>query len=192
MNTNIRIRTAKLEDAPALLEIYGYYIEHSTLTFEYEVPSVEEFQGRMAHIMEHYPYLVIECDDEIVGYSYAGRYHPRAAYEWNAEMTIYLKKGIRRKGIGRQVYTLLESILKEQGIVKTIASITLPIDEYSDFNSMQFHERMGYTLAGRMDYCGYKFGRWYSVIYMDKLIGTPADEMEHIKDFEEVREQFGL
>ena len=86
----------------------------------------------------------------------------------------------------------MEEILREQGIVKTVALITYPSDEYSDFNSMQFHQKMGYNLAGRMDYCGYKLGRWYSVICMDKIIGTPTDKMGNIKDFEEVRGKFNL
>lgn len=192
MDTKIKIRTAKVDDAQALLDIYKYYIEHSALTFEYEVPTLEEFQGRIAHILQHYPYLVAESAGEIIGYAYAGRFQPRAAYAWNAEMTIYLNPNIRRQGVGRKLYTLLEEILKEQGIVKTIAVITFPIDEYSDFNSMQFHEKMGYHLAGKMDYCGYKFGRWYSTIYMDKRINTPAEKMCAIKDFEDIREKFGL
>ena len=186
MDKKMKIRVAKIEDAQALLDIYAYYVEHSALTFEYEVPSLEEFQGRIKHVLEHYPYLVAEADDEIIGYAYAGRFHPRAAYAWNAEMTIYLKQNMRRCGVGRKLYSALEEILKEQGIVKTIAIITLPIDEYSDFNSMQFHERMGYHLAGRMDYCGHKFGRWYSIIYMDKIVGIPAEEMCKIKDFGEL------
>lgn len=192
MNTKIAIRTAKPDDAQALLDIYAYYVEHTTLTFEYEVPTVEDFQGRITHILEHYPYLAAESDGEIIGYAYAGRFHPRAAYEWNAEMTIYLKPDVRRQGVGRKLYSLIEEILKEQGIVKTIAIITMPIDEYSDFNSMQFHESMGYQLSCRMDHCGYKFERWYSIIYMDKVIGTPAEKMCHIRDFEEVRGKFGI
>ena len=192
MDTEIKIRTATPEDADALLEIYGYYVKHSALTFEYEVPSTEEFRGRIAHILEHYPYLVAEADNEIIGYAYAGRFHPRKAYAWNVEMTIYLKKDARRKGVGRKLYSLMEEILKEQGIVKAIAVITFPSDEYSDYNSMQFHEKMGYKLAGRLDWCGYKFGRWYSTIYMDKVIGTPAEDMSEIVDFEAVRGKFGL
>lgn len=192
MDTNIKIRTADVADAQALLDIYGYYVENTALTFEYEVPTLENFQSRIAHIQEHYPYLVAELDGEIIGYAYAGRFHSRAAYGWNAEMTIYLKHDIRRQGVGKALYRLLEDILTQQGIVKAIAVITFPSDEYSDFNSMQFHEKMGYHLAGRMDFCGHKFGRWYSTIYMDKIIGTPSEKMNNIKDFEKIRENFGL
>jgi len=188
----IVIRTAKMEDAKALLDIYAYYVKHSALTFEYEVPSKEDFQNRIAHTLEHYPYLVAESEGEIIGYSYAGRFQPRAAYAWNAEMTIYLKEGVRRQGLGRRLYTQMEEILKKQGIVKLIAVITLPVDAYSDFHSMQFHEKMGFRLAGRMEYCGFKFNRWYTTICMDKLIGISKEKMEAIQDFDAVREKFQL
>ena len=90
------------------------------------------------------------------------------------------------------MYTRLEEILKEQGVVKTIAHITMPIDEYSDFNSMQFHEKVGYRIAGKFENIGYKFGRWYSTIWMDKMIGVPGERMETVKNFEEVRAKFQL
>ena len=186
------IRTAKTEDAQKLLDIYSYYVENSALTFEYETPSVSEFQKRIENTLKTYPYLVAEIDNEIVGYAYAGRFHPRAAYSWNAEMTIYLKKDVRRQGIGKKLYSLLEEILKEQGIVKTVALITFPSDEYSNFNSMQFHEKMGYNHAGRMEYCGYKFDRWYTTLHMDKIIGKPENNMKAIKTFDEVKSKFGL
>ena len=192
MDSKIKIRAARLDDARVLLGIYKYYVENTALTFEYKVPTLEDFRGRIANILEHYPYLVAEQDGEIVGYAYAGRFRQRAAYAWNVETTIYLKHDLRRKGIGRMLYSLLEEILKVQGVVKEVALITFPSDEFSDFNSMQFHERMGYHLAGRLDYCGYKLGRWYSTISMDKIIGNPAENMCAIKDFEEVRERFGL
>ncbi|MEI3162538.1 MAG: N-acetyltransferase family protein [Lachnospirales bacterium] len=189
---DINIRVATLDDAQNILNIYGYYVEHSSLTFEYEVPTVSEFKNRMSKTLEMYPYLVAELNNEIVGYAYAGRFQTRAAYAWNAEMSIYLKKDICRKGIGRKLYCLLEDILKEQHIIKTIAHITLPVDEYSDFNSMQFHKSMGYSLVGKIDYLGYKFGRWYTGTYMDKLIGVPSDNVPDICSFNEVRNKFGL
>ena len=69
---SINIRNAKLEDAPRILEIYTYYVENTVITFEYEVPSLEEFENRMRNTMKKYPYLVIERNGKIEGYSYAG------------------------------------------------------------------------------------------------------------------------
>lgn len=190
VDAKIRIRTAATDDAQAIRDIYSYYVEHTSITFEYEVPTVMEFQNRIAHTLEHYPYLVAEIEGEIIGYAYAGQFHPRAAYGWNVEMTIYLQHGIQRQGVGRKLYTVLENILKKQGFIKAIAIITLPVDEYSNYNSMQFHERMGYHLAGQLDSCGYKFNRWYSVIWMDKMLGTPTENMSKVRKFDDVKEKF--
>lgn len=90
MDSEITIRTAAIEDAQALLDIYAYYVEETAITYEYDVPSLAEFESRIAHTLEKYPYLVAEMDGKIVGYSYAGAFHPRAAYHWGAEMTVYL------------------------------------------------------------------------------------------------------
>ena len=183
---NMNIRIAKVEDAEKLLEIYSYYVLNTALTFEYVVPTIEEFRKRIKNTLEVYPYLVAEINDVVVGYAYASRFHERAAYAWNAEMTIYLDKEFRSQGIGTKLYNKLESLLKKQGIVKTISLITYPSDEYSDFKSMQFHEKMGYKLSGKLEYCGYKFGRWYTTMYMDKMIGEPLSKMSNIRIFEEI------
>ena len=87
---SINIRNANLEDAPRILEIYTYYVENTVITFEYEVPSLEEFENRMRNTMKKYPYLVIERNGKIEGYSYAGSFVGRAAYDWACELTIYL------------------------------------------------------------------------------------------------------
>ena len=107
-------------------------------------------------------------------------------------MTVYLNREIRRAGVGRQLYTLMEEILREQGVVKTISLIVKPTDVYSDYNSIQFHEKMGYMYAGELKNCGYKFNRWYTLVYMDKQIGSMKEKMLPIRDFDEVREKFGL
>ena len=88
--SDITIRNATLADAPRILEIYAYYVEHTVITFEYDVPSLAEFEGRMRDIMQKYPYLVIERDGRIEGYAYAHAFVGRAAYDWAAELTIYL------------------------------------------------------------------------------------------------------
>ena len=107
----ITIRLASLDDAKALLDIYRYYVEETAITFEYDVPTLEEFTGRMRSIMAFYPYLVAEEDGKILGYDYASKFHPRAAYAWSAEVTVYLDKAARGKGVGRQIYGKLDNLL---------------------------------------------------------------------------------
>lgn len=172
-NDGIRIREAMEEDAARLLEIYAYYVEKTAITYEYDVPSLEEFKGRIRHIKERYPYLVIETNGVIEGYAYAGVFKDRAAYDRSCEMTIYLDRSAAGKGLGRKLYEALEEALKAQGILNLYACIGYPDapDEYLDYNSEQFHSHMGYQTVGTFHQCGYKFGRWYSMIWMEKMIG---------------------
>ena len=107
----ILIRTAAAEDTKALLKIYTPYVKNTAITFEYSVPSEEEFKGRMEKILQKYPYLVAEMDGEIVGYAYAGAFHERPAYEWAAETTIYVKQDRKKLGIGKKLYDELERYL---------------------------------------------------------------------------------
>lgn len=172
-SSGIRIREAAVEDAARLLEIYAYYVEKTAITFEYDVPSLEEFRGRIRHIKERYPYLVIERNGVIEGYAYAGVFKDRAAYDRSCEMTIYLDRGAVGGGLGRKLYEALEEALKAQGMLNLYACIGYPDepDEYLDYNSAQFHEHLGYRTVGTFHQCGYKFGRWYSMIWMEKMIG---------------------
>lgn len=110
--SDITIRNATLADAPRILEIYAYYVEHTVITFEYDVPSLAEFEGRMRDIMQKYPYLVIERDGRIEGYAYAHAFVGRAAYDWAAELTIYLDHDVRRGGLGRVLYEALADRLR--------------------------------------------------------------------------------
>ena len=96
---DITIRNASLADAPRILEIYAWYVEHTVITFEYDVPSLEEFEGRMRRTMQKYPYLVIERDGRVEGYAYAGPFVGRAAYDWACELTIYLDHDARKHGM---------------------------------------------------------------------------------------------
>ena len=137
------------------------------------MPSVEEFRGRIERIKTRYPYLVIEKNGIIKGYAYAGVFKDRAAYDRSCEMTIYLERGSSGEGLGRKLYEALEEALRKQGILNLYACIGYPDvpDEYLDYNSAQFHEHLGYSKVGTFHQCGYKFGRWYSMIWMEKMIG---------------------
>lgn len=169
----ITIRRAAAEDAPRLLEIYAYYVEKTAISFEYEVPSLEEFENRIQNTLKRYPYLCILQDGIIKGYAYAGPFIERAAYDWSAETTIYIAHDVRNRGLGRMIYEALEKELKEMGILNLYACIGYPEadDEYLTKNSAQFHRHMGFQPAGKFQNCGYKFGRWYHMIWMEKIIG---------------------
>jgi len=170
---NLRIRSASAADAEKLLDIYSYYVKNTAISYEYEVPSLKEFRQRIKNTLGKYPYLVLEKDGDILGYSYAAPFKTREAYRYSVETTIYLKNGLQKKGYGRLLLTALENELTKKGFTNANACIafTEPDDEYLNRNSMEFHSRMGYSLVGRFHKCAYKFGRWYDMIWMEKHIG---------------------
>lgn len=186
---NINIRIATIEDAEELLAIYAPYVTDTAITFEYEVPELKEFEGRIARILSKYPYLVAEWDDEIVGYAYASSFHQRAAYGWGVETTVYVKKDMRKCGVGRKLYEALERALTLQNILNLNACIAYPEteDEYLTKNSVQFHEHLGYRLVGEHHKCGYKFKRWYNVVWMEKFLGEHVESPRDVRRFDEIQ-----
>lgn len=169
----ITVRDATMKDAERILEIYDYYVKNTAITFEYDTPSAQEFKKRMERTMSRYPYLVIEKNGIVQGYAYADSFIDRAAYDWSCEMTVYLDHEARKNGLGRRLYEALEAKLCEMGILNLYACIGFPQvnDEYLTTNSADFHAHMGYVKVGEFHKCGYKFKRWYNMIWMEKIIG---------------------
>jgi len=167
------IRDAVREDAERLLSIYRYYVERTAVTFELVTPSAEEFGQRISDTLRRYPYLIAEEDGKVLGYAYAGAFHVREAYRRSCELSVYLDREQRRRGIGRALYLALEERLRAMGILNLYACIGDPVreDEYLTHDSERFHERMGFVRVGTFHLCGCKFGRWYNMIWMEKLIG---------------------
>lgn len=180
------IRSAGTDDAPRLLEIYAYYVADTAISFEYDVPSQEEFRSRIEATLKKYPYLVLEEDGVIRGYAYAGLFKGRAAYGRSCEVSIYVDREARGRGYGRRLYEALEEKLRAQGILNAYACIASPIreDEYLTKNSELFHQHMGYRKVGEFHQCAYKFDRWYDMIWMEKMIGA---HRSHIPDEETVK-----
>lgn len=173
MTYNITIRMARSSDAKELLEIYKPYVINTAITFEYSVPTLEEFTQRIIRTLKMYPYIVAEENGIIVGYAYASAFKERAAYDWAVETSIYVKMGSTGKGYGAILYNELEKILKRQHILNVNACIAYieTEDLYLSHNSVKFHEHMGYHFVGRFHKCGYKFGKWYDMMWMEKMLG---------------------
>ena len=167
------VRTATAGDAASLLGIYSYYVENTAVTFEYEPPTLGEFRERILSALPKYPYLCVTRGDEIVGFAFAHAFRERPAYDYSVETTIYIRHDLRGKGCGRLVYTALEDELRRMGVTNMYACVGLADveDEYLTNASPRFHEKMGFNTVGVFRNCGYKFGRWYSMIWMEKIIG---------------------
>lgn len=178
---NILIRSAENSDIPAMLAVYAPYVEETAVSFEYSVPDEKEFRGRLERLQACYPWLVAEMDGQVKGYAYASRFHPRAAYDWSVEVSIYVSREERGHGLGRRLYQALEAMLRAQNVLSAYACIAHAPkpDEYLDHASIRFHEHMGYTLTGTFPHCGFKFGRWYGMVWMEKRL-VPADAHESL------------
>ena len=150
------------------------YLEKTAITFEYTAPDMVEMERRRQEISQHYPYLVAETDGKVIGYAYAHAFYGREAYAWSVESSIYVDVNTRKHGIGRKLYEALEKALKSMRILNINACIVVPRDDQDPYvtnGSLNFHQRLGYTLVGRFHNSGYKFDRWYDVVWMEKMIG---------------------
>ena len=154
------LRLAKESDALQLLSIYAPYIQNTAVSFETAVPAEAEFAKRISEITSFYPYLICEHGGSPVGYAYAHRHMERAAYRFNAELSIYLDGRYHRRGIGRALYCALVDILRLQHIKNAYGCIALP-----NFGSVGLHESMGFKLIGIYKNTGYKLGRWHDVAW---------------------------
>ena len=161
-----KIRTVQVSDAQAILKVYAPFITDTCISFEYVVPSMEEFTQRIASISAEYPYIVLEEDGVIVGYAYAHRYLERVAYSWDVEVTIYLAPRVQGKGLGVVLYDALEKLLALQNIKNLYSCIT-----GDNVHSIEMHRSMGYELIGTFPKAGFKHDRWLDVVWMAKAIG---------------------
>lgn len=187
--SDIIIRPATEKDVPEMHAIYSHYIENTAVTFEYKAPGEDEFARRLRSVEKKLPYLAAVENGEICGYTYAAPFNERAAYDWSIESSIYIKSDKRRQGVGCMLYSQLEKCLAAQGVLNIYACVAYPQveDEFLTLDSVIFHEKMGYKTVGHLRRCGFKFGRWYDIIWMEKIIGEHNSPQPPIRTFDEVR-----
>lgn len=190
MKGEILIETVSPGDAAELLDIYAYYVENTAITFEYDVPSVSEFKERIVNTLKKYPYIKAVSGGEILGYAYTGAFKSRAAYDRSVETSIYVKNGSRGLGIGKMLYSRLEEISVLQNVLNMYACISYTDNEdaYLTNASFLFHKRLGYKTVGKFRKCGYKFDRWYDMIWMEKFIGEHGGKPKPFVPFEILRQ----
>ncbi|WP_026652269.1 GNAT family N-acetyltransferase [Butyrivibrio proteoclasticus] len=182
----MRIEKVTTNDAKELLSIYAPYVTDTAITFEYEVPSLEEFTGRIINISSKFPYIkAVDDNGTILGYAYASSFKGRAAYDWSVEMTVYVAKDKRQTGVGTALYDALEESLKNMGILNANACIAFlgegKTDEHLTDDSFYFHDKRGYKLVGTFHDSGFKFGTWYDMIWMEKMLGEHSNTPEKVQ-----------
>ena len=162
----VTIRSARPEDAAAVLDIYGPIIDETAISFETEVPSLDEVAGR---IERSHAWLIAEDEDGVAGYAYASQFHPRAAYRWSTEVSVYLGPEARGRGIGKQLVATLLDRLREMGFVNAFAGTTLPNDA-----STRLFESLGFERIATWDHVGFKLGSWHDVGWWQLRLQEPA------------------
>lgn len=167
------IRLANVADVPQILEIYAPYVLETAISFEYTVPTEEAFTQRFLGVTRHFAWLVWEEEGRILGYAYGSLPFERAAYQWCAEASIYLRPEAKGRGIGKALYSALWELLRLQGYRKVYAVITT-----ANHDSVAFHEAMGYRHTATMPDCGFKFGTWYGTVWMEKALNL-SEETEN-------------
>lgn len=160
----MRFRLVKPEDSQKILKIYAQYIE-TPVTFECTLPTEQEFSKRIDAILGFYPYLVCEKNNQIIGYAYAHRHMEREAYQWNAELSVYLDPSFTSKGLGKHLYAMLMKILKLQGVKTVYGGVTIPNPK-----SEALHRELDFQVVGTYHNAGYKAGKWHDVMWFEKAI----------------------
>lgn len=187
--TGITLRAVRLSDAEAIAQIYRPYVEHTAITFEYEAPDTTEFKRRIKAVTAKYPWIVAQDrEGKLLGYMYCGAFKARAAYDWGVETSIYLDEKARGHHLGTRLEQAFCKLLKEAGYRNVNACITEPTrenDPYLTAASPKFHERLGYKVCAHFHSCGYKFGLWYDMIWMEKMIGPHDADPTHPKVLQE-------
>ena len=161
------VRPATQADAAACAAIYAPYVTDTAISFETEAPTAAEMAERIAQAIA---WFVLEQNARVVGYAYAGRFHPRAAYRWACEVSVYLEQGRRRTGAGRRLYDVLLPHLTERGYRMAIAGMTLPNPA-----SEGLHRALGFEPVGTYRDIGYKFGAWHDVAWTQKVLAAGDD-----------------
>ena len=152
-----------------MLRIYAPYIENTSITFEYDVPSVSEFALRIEEIQKKYPWIVYEEEGKILGYAYGGPMLTRAAYQWTVESSVYVSEKAKGRGIGTLLYDTLLDMLKKQNFCVCYALVIA-----ENAVSVKMHEKYGFRKVGFLENSGYKFEGWHSVIIMEKQLNDFA------------------
>lgn len=160
------IRVATTDDAAAIADIYRLYVEESAISFEHVAPGPVRMVERIERTLQTYPWLVFD-EGEVLGYAYASPFGDREAYRWSATVSVYVRQGFARKGIGRRLLAPLLEVLERQGHVAAFAGITLP-----NPSSVGLFESFGFEPVGVQRGVGFKAGAWRDVGWWQRDLGS--------------------
>jgi phosphinothricin acetyltransferase len=164
-STNIQVRGATLDDAPACAALYNHYITDTVISFEEEPVRTAEFAARIDEILRiPLPWLVAEQDGRILGYAHASKWKGRCAYRFSFETSVYVAYDCGRRGIGSLLYAELLRLLDARGNHSVIGGIALP-----NAASVALHEKFGFQKVAHFREVGFKFDSWHDVGYWQRM-----------------------
>jgi L-amino acid N-acyltransferase YncA len=166
----VHVRPATVDDAASIAAIYGPVVASTPASFEIDPPGGDEMARRIETTTATHPWLVAERDGELLGYAYAAPAHPRGAYRWSVEVSIYLAENARGRGLGGLLLDELLQLLRSAGFVTVRAGTTLPNDA-----SVRLFESRGFTLVGIFERTGYKLGAWHDVGWWQLVLSQPRN-----------------
>ena len=187
MIDEIQIRFADISDIEQMLGIYQFYVEKTSITFDYIKPSIEEYKLKFESLLEQYPVLVAIKNAEIVGFTYASEFRKKKAYQWSVESTVYLKHNILQNGIGTMLYKKMLGLLQLQHIIDVIAVITTP-----NLQSENFHTKLGFISMFELPEFGYKFNTWHSIKFFKLAINSRAVQPSEPISIKALKEKMGI
>jgi L-amino acid N-acyltransferase YncA len=168
MSSELRIATPL--DAKEICAIYAPIVANTVISFELQVPSVEEMERRIATTTQKLPWFVgLDGEGRVTGYAYASRHRERAAYQWSVDVSAYVREDCRKQGIASSLYASVLEQLVKLGYCQAFAGIALPNPA-----SVGFHESMGFVPIGIYRDVGFKLGAWHDVGWWQKTLQRPA------------------
>ena len=161
----LEVRGAVLEDAAAIAAIYQPIVEQTIISLEEVAPDTDEIRRRIETTTASYPWIVACDGDDILGYAYAGRHRERAGYRYSVDVSVYVEEYARRTGVGTTLYSRLFAMLEARNLHRAFAGITLPNPA-----SIALHRRFGFSDVGVYREAGYKFGKWFDVMWLQRAL----------------------
>ncbi len=171
------IRMIEEKDIQACLDLYNWYIENTTITFETNRLTLQEYTTRVETVRKKYPWIVLVEENQVVGFAYLAPFNEREAYDWTADVSIYLSATERGKGYGKKLMKELIYLAQVNGYRKLVSLITMGNEA-----SEHIHTSFGFEKNAELKDVGYKFGDWLGVCIYTKEIQNLTNDMQKPKN----------
>lgn len=153
-----------LSDADDILDIINHYIDNSTSYFS-ETHLEKSSVSNMLNEKRRLPGYVALSGKDLIGFGYAYHFRTESTFSQTVKLTYWLKEGFTRKGIGGQLYDILESELKGLKISNILVNISS-----ENIASLNFHKALGYKECGNFEKIDYKNGRYFDLVWLQKFL----------------------